>query len=155
AAAVRMVEKLQRLRFSEDGEEADLWRVAGILGREAELARGAEDLLSALAEALDPARAPRVSSLEEPSLYWNPAAHQWRGSPALSRRSEAVGSSPPEVGRLFAELAAALPPPGNPAQPQLAAGAASRRREIEARLRAALGTWADSWVVFEVPGHES
>jgi hypothetical protein len=153
AAGSRQVEKLHGLRFAGTLDEANLWRAAAILEREDDLADAVKELLSALGEGLNDRRAPRLSGLAEPSLYWDRTARQWQASTAFNRCSAVIGAYHYEIGRLLLEVAVASPPSGSPARQELAAVARRQRGEVARGLRTVAATWADNWVVFEVPGH--
>ena len=105
--ATSKVESLKALNVPKSRDDVELWRSAAILGKDAELFQAMEDAADATIAGFAVDRVPRVSSLREPAIHWNPDRRQWEPNPHFPALSAITGSYHSELGRLFLELRSA------------------------------------------------
>lgn len=138
--------------FEERGGFDELWSAASALGREDELERAASHLLAAVVEGLDPDRAPRISSLDEPAVRWDPEGKEWIVGAEFRRVSGLVGSYYRSLGALFAALDPASLQDGSQALAAYRQRYPEEREALRRHLEATLAHWSDHWAVARVPG---
>lgn len=147
-AAAAVVEPLSQMQLDQVTADPTLWRIAATLGLAEELAATAEELMESLAGGLSPDRAPQLSALPEPAVWWDHERKRWVASAAFPALSRTTGEYHRQLGRLFQELA-----PDGAAVP---AGLARRHRELQEELRSALeqqaSSFSDGWIVESLPG---
>ena len=151
--AGRSVDRLEPVRAGELLRDADLWRQAVILGKEGELSTAATGLVDAAVAGFNPERVPKVSSLEEPAVYWDTYDGRWEASLAFPKASEVVGRYHQELGRIFAELDADEVLTESPGAVTLKQHCSLKKDELRRSLEAQMKTWVDNWAIFRVPDH--
>ena len=152
AAAANAVESLKNLHF--DGiDDAELWRSAALLGKEAMLMREMQGLTVAVVAGLAPERVPRVSGLREAAIRWDDEEKRWQSYTKFSQLSEITGAYHQELGRLFGELASRDESGASASLVDYGQHYAAQRGVLQTQLNELANTWADHWAVFRVPQH--
>lgn len=151
--AAQAVGRLAPIRAGALLGEADLWRQATILGKEDDLTAAATELVDATVTGFNPERVPKVSSLEEPAVYWDTYDGRWEASLAFPKASEVVGRYHQELGRIFAELDADVVLTESQGSVALKQHCSVKKNELRNSLEAQMKTWVDNWAVFLVPNH--
>lgn len=128
-----------------------LWRAAAVLEREDDLRHALGSLAGGIADALDPAVAPRVSSLGEPSVRWDSEAGTWITSSEFGRWSGQVGAYYHRLGTLFSDLDPQAVEGSSPALNLYRERYRAERRLLRHHLEVTRGSWADHWAVARVP----
>ena len=152
--ARKMVDRLERLSFAGEVGDPALWESAVTLGLDEELAARARELMDAVVAAFEPERVPRISTLREPAVRWDPEAKQWEAYSAFPRLSGITGAYHAQMGRLAAELDPGEVRAGSAGLVNLDLHYQTKEKELQAHLRQIAGTWTDNWAVFEVPRHK-
>ncbi len=153
-AATQAVARLRPIRAGELLHEADLWHQAAILGKEGELSTAATELVDAAVAGFDPERVPKVSSLEEPAVYWNTYDKRWEASLAFPKASDVVGRYHQELGRIFAEIDAGEALTDSQGSVAVKQHCSQKKAALRTSLEAQMKTWVDNWAVFRVPDHD-
>jgi hypothetical protein len=150
-AASLAVEKLKKLNFKSDRDEAEIWRSAAMLGKDGELSQATQDLTDQVVAGFTPARIPRVSDLKEAAVHWDAQEKRWEAYSQFSKLSEIAGSYHQELGRLFSELRDV---PANEARlVEYRQHYAAQRQLLQSDLADTANSWGDNWMAFRVPGH--
>lgn len=150
--AARAVDRLEPIQPGELISDADLWRQAAILRKEGDLSTAARGLVDAAVSGFDPGRVPKVSSFEEPAVYWDTYDKRWEASLAFPKASEVVGRYHQELGRIFAELDVDGVLTESQGSVALKQYCSAKKNELRSSLEAQMHTWVDNWAVFRVPG---
>jgi hypothetical protein len=152
AAAEERLKAVIGMSFDERDALLDHWRAAAVLNREEELAQGLSELSAAVVVGLDPANAPRISSLDEPPIRWDPGREEWLASTEFRRLSALVGAYYRRLGGLFLELDPQALASYSPALATYRQRYSEEREDLRRHLEATLERWTDHWVVTRVPG---
>ena len=115
AAASRIVNSLGALQPGEIVTEEEIWRMATVLGLQADLGRAASELIEAVGAATDPGSIPRLSTMDQPALWYDVENRTWQEDPGFLDTSRLCGT-------YYAEMATS---PGR-------AGTADRRVPVRA-----------------------
>jgi len=148
----RRLAELDDLSFAGRSSLQNLWRAAVTLGREDELGSALADLADGLVEGLSPAVAPRVSSLNETAVRWDPEAGKWVASSEFRRVSHLVGRYYQRLGGLFAALDPQTVEADSAALESYRERYGKEREVLRGYLQATRQEWADHWAVARVPG---
>lgn len=151
--AAQAVKRLEPIQVGELLSDEELWQQAAILRRDSDLATAGKGLVDAVVAGFSPERVPKVSSLEEPAVYWDTYDQRWEASLAFPKASEVVGRYHQELGRIFAELDGDAVPAGRPGAVELKQHCSARKGELRNALQTQMESWADNWAVFRVPDH--
>jgi len=152
AAAAKAVESLKHLHF--DGiDDAELWRSAALLGKDAVLVQAMQSLTGAVVAGLAPERVPKVSDLREAAIRWDDEEKRWQSYTKFPQLSEFTGGYHQELGRLFGELASRDESGASASLVDYRQHYAAQRGVLQAQLKELASTWADNWAVFRVPQH--
>lgn len=136
--AAGRVKRLESLSFEGVMKAPGLWEAAAALDREEELKQEYMELVGALVEGADEARAPKLSDLK-PS---DPGFPTLKGLPGEYHR---------HLGRLFLELEAASSKDGPAALAELSPRVEEQRKKFQDRLKALAKSLPGVAVVDEVP----
>jgi hypothetical protein len=152
AAAANAVESLKELHF-ERIDDAELWRSAALLDKDAMLAQAMQGLTEAVVAGLAPERVPRVSDLREAAIRWDDVEKRWQSYTKFAPLSEITGAYHQELGRLFGELASEDESGASASLVDYRQHYATQRRVLQGQLLELANNWADNWAVFRVPQH--
>lgn len=150
-AASLAVERLKRLNFKSDINDAEIWRSAAMLGKDGELSQAMQGLTDQVVAGFTPARIPRVSDLKEAAVHWDAQEKRWQAYSQFPKLSEITGSYHEELGRLFSELRDV---PANDARlVEYRQHYAAQRQLLQNDLTDTANSWGDNWMAFRVPDH--
>lgn len=130
-----------------------LWRAAATLARTEGLDRALRGLTDAVVAGLDPDLTPKLSTLAEPAIWWDPEARRWQANSLFPELSKITGGYYRELARAFFDMEVGETALDNEALAALDGFHRSKREELGGFLQAALHSWTDNWVVFQVPRH--
>ncbi len=147
------VEWLQQRDFSGVKRDLGLWKAAAVLGREDDLVQVSKGLIDAVVENLD--RSPRLSSIREPAIRWDPAAREWEENAKFPRLSEITGEHHRQIDRLFGQATVEGAPVEQPGLVEIEAYSQEKRAGFGEAMGALAATWTDNWVIRRMPRHQS
>ena len=148
----RRLNALSQLSFKGRSDPRNLWQTAVILGREDELGQGLARFARDVVDGLDPRTAPRVSSLDEAAVRWDPEAKKWISGSGFVRLSDRVGTYYARLGSLFTALDPRRIEGTSPSLESYRERYRRERARLRGHLRATQEEWADQWAVARVPG---
>jgi len=149
--AEQKVQRLESLAFVGQINDADLWREAVILDKDAKLSQGFQELMDAVREGLDPKRVPRVSSFEEPEVRPASDGESWEKSASFPGLSATVGRYYREIGRLLGELEVTDLRVVSQSHTDLKRHYRERRESLNNELTIMSRNWSDGWAASRVP----
>lgn len=152
-AARATVDKLTSVDPAPYLRDPYLWKAATTLERTEGLDKTLRDLAEALVAGLDPEITPKLSTLGDPAIWWDPEARRWQANSLFPELSEITGKYHRELARAFFDMEVDEAARDYDVLAALDDFHTSKRAELKGFLEAALHTWADHWVVFQVPRH--
>lgn len=153
-AVGKVVDRLELVQPQGLLANARLWHEAAILGRDGELAAAAAGLADAAVVGLHPDQVPRVSTFQEPAVFWSTSSRRWETGLAFPPASEVAGRYHQQIGRIFDEVEPEGSPPTSRAWIDLKQHCSDAKETLRQQLRSQEGTWTDGWAVYRVPSHK-
>lgn len=150
-AASAAIAKLRQFDFASTKGDAELWRSAGMLGKDAELAQAMKGLTDQVVVGFAPQRVPRVSDLKEAAVRWDAQEKRWESYSRFQKLSEITGSYHAELGRLFSELRDV--PADDAHRVEYRQHYDAQRQLLQRALLDMANSWGDNWAAFRVPDH--